>query len=74
MKVQKIKDNAMRKVAEAPIIHDQSLSRIDHLVMLEDIATGRLAYFDVIQILLLHRLELRDSRRDARQIMLHCIF
>jgi hypothetical protein len=35
---------------------------------------AKLAYLDIIQILFLHGLELRDARRDAGQVVLHGFF
>lgn len=59
VEIQEIEDDPVRKITEAAIIDNQSLPCINHLY--------------VIEILFLHSLELRYSRRDSTQVVFDSI-
>ena len=64
----------MRKITEASIVDGESLSRIDHLSSFNDIVLASAKEgetdLDVVQLGLVHGLEVGDLGPDPRQIML----
>lgn len=59
VKIEQIEDDALGQVAESAIVDNHSLSRVDHL--------------DVVQVLLLDRLVMRYARVDAVEVIFDCI-
>ena len=76
MEIQKIEHYAVRKITEASIVDNQSLAGVDHLYLVSNDSSTRIncAYLDIVQVLFVHGLELRDAGRDTVQVMLHGIF
>lgn len=76
MEIQKIEHYAVRKITEASIVDNQSLAGVNHLYLVSNGSSTKsnCAYLDIVQVLLLHGLKLRDARRDTVQVMLHGIF
>lgn len=85
MKVEQVEDDPVREVSKGAVVHSESFSGIDHLKAVSCSRIhgwlcwkgfsnqGERSYFDIVQLRLIHGLEVRYLCRHPGQIVLHRI-